>query len=114
MKILNMAGIFLLTFSYITPAYAGDKITLKPGQVQLINNLQQQGYIVIDPEFNRVQIDPVLWAQMKYNLKEDLAATLAVYVSNRRNSTAYWVEIADMYSGKKLAKWSQAWGMKTY
>jgi len=51
---------------------------------------------------------------MEYKLKEDFAATLAIYCGNKKGTYLYWVVIYDQYSGKKLAKYSRNCGFKVY
>ena len=95
-------------------ANSGDKIELTQGQINLLSKLQNQQLISIEPKLNRAYIDSGLWRSMKYKLKEDFAATLAIYCGNKKGTYLYWVEIYDQYSGKKVAKYSQNWGFKVY
>ena len=93
---------------------SANQINLTEGQIALIANLQNQGLLSVEPTLNKVLIDPVLWRSMKYSVKEDFAATMAIYCGNKKGTYSYWVEIYDIYSGKKLAKYSQFWGFKIY
>jgi hypothetical protein len=111
-SVISIVPIVLLVF-YVG-LYAGDKLTLTSGQMSLIDRLQKEQLISIDPLGNSVDIDASLWSKMKYETKEGLSATLAVYCSNRRGSTYYWLDIHDMYSGKKIASYSQSDGLKIY
>lgn len=112
-KLLSALSFILVFYTFLGLGFAGD-ITLKPGQKALIHKLKSQGYLEVKPRLNKAYIDPALWASMKYSIKKDFAATLAIYCENVKNSDAYWVEIYDMYSGKKLAKYSRNWGFKVY
>jgi hypothetical protein len=51
---------------------------------------------------------------MKYSLKKNVSAGIAIHCANFKGEDAYWCEIYDMYSGKKLAKYSRSWGFKIY
>jgi len=104
----------VFVFIFVNIASAADKIELTQGQLDLINNLQGQGFISIEPNLNQVYIKPGLWQNMKYKVKENFAASLAVYCGNKKGTHLYWVVISDMYSGKKLAKHSHSWGFKVY
>ena len=71
------------------------KIELSQSQVELIENFVSQG-------------------GMKASLKEDFSYALAIYVGNKKGTQLYWCDIHDMYSGKKIAKYSKSWGFKVY
>jgi hypothetical protein len=47
-------------------------------------------------------------------LKEDLAATLAVYGADLRHDDNVYVTVMDKQSAKRLAKWDGVWGFKVY
>ena len=86
---------------------------LTQGQRNLLFDLQKQGLVSLEPNLNRAHIDPGLWHQMDIKLKEDFAYCLAIHCGNEKGTQAYWAEIYDKYSGKKLAKYS-SWGFNTY
>ena len=111
MKRFMCLAIFLSLLSFVV--YAQD-FKLTDGQVKMIKDLQGQQYIKVEPEYNKVQVDPGLWRSMKADTKADFAATLAIYCTNHKKSNIYWVAIYDMYSGKKIAEFSKAWGMKIH
>jgi hypothetical protein len=67
----------------------------------------------INPELNEAFVNPITWATMKYQDKEKVSWFLAVYCGKKKGTGLNWVDIKDMYSGKKLAKYSEAWGFKT-
>jgi len=89
-------------------------LTLNKEQTDLLNDLQQQGLISIDAKNITVEVEPVFWSKMKFSLKKDFSATCAVFIAHKRNKDLYWCYIVDMYSGKKLAKYSQSWGFTLY
>ena len=86
---------------------------LTEGQANLIQKMQVQGLLNIQPEYKRAEIDPTLWNNMTYNVKSNFADGLAIYCGNNDSTYIYWCEIFDMYSGKKIAK-SGVWGFKTF
>ena len=100
--------------SHEASKYESSKIELKQGQLNVISALQDSGWLSIEPKLNRAYINPDLWRNMKYRLKEDFAAGLAIYCADKKGTHIYWVEIYDLYSGKKLAKYSRTWGFKVY
>jgi len=110
----NIIGIIILILFIALPAFSGDRIDLTKGQITLIAELQSKGLISVETNLNKVLIDPVFWGGMKYKLKENFSAILAIYCGNKNGSQIYWVNIYDQYSGKKLAKYSQSWGFKVY
>jgi len=89
-------------------------MSLSQGQKDLIYKMEGQGMLKVEPQYNRADIDLSLWSNMKYSLKEDFAAGLAIYCGNEKGTQLYWCELYDMYSGKKLAKYSKSWGFKVY
>jgi len=96
-----------------TPQYK-NTFGLSSQQYNLIKKLESQGYLKINAQLNRVEIETALWNNMIYQNKNDFSAGLAIYVGNKKGTKLYWVEIYDLYSGKKLAKYSQSWGFKVY
>ena len=114
MKRINNLVLVILILFIALPAFSGDRIDLTEGQINLISKLQSQGLLSVEPNLNKVLIDPGLWRSMKYSVKENVAATLAIYCGNKKGTQLYWVNIYDQYSGKKLAKYSRSWGFKVY
>lgn len=85
-------------------------IRLTGEQTALLDDLQARGILAIDPQLNKAYVDVGLWTAMDAKQKEDLSAAVSIYCANRKGTTAYWAEIYDRQSGRKLAKWSQAYG----
>ena len=106
--------IFILILLPISIVLSGDRIDLKDSQIKLITKLQDQGLLSINPELNEAYIDSNLWGKMKYQVKENFAASLAIYCGNEKGTQLYWVNIYDQYSGKKIGKYSQSWGFTVY
>ncbi len=91
-----------------------DKIELNESQIAFLDKLVQQGLLILKPELNQAYINPNLWAQMNIMQKENISAAIAVYCGNFKGKNTYWAVIYDLQSGKKLAKYSRAWGFKVY
>ena len=93
---------------------SSEKIKLSQSQVELIEDFVSQGFLEVNASLNKVYIDNSLWTGMKASLKEDFSYCLSIYVGNKKGTQLYWCDIYDMYSGKKLAKYSRSWGFKIY
>ena len=106
--------VFILLFFIALPVFSAERVSLTQHQLDLLSQLQNQGLVSVEPNLNKVLIDPGLWRSMKYSVKENFAATMAIYCGNKKGTQLYWVKIYDQYSGKRLAKYSQAWGFKVY
>jgi len=111
-KILYALVILIVTLTAFI-AFAQHQ-SLTRDQSIFIEELVDDGFLKLEPELNSAYIDPDLWASMNIRLKEDFSASLAIYCCNIKGSTLYWVEVYDLYSGKKLARYSQSRGFKTY
>ena len=103
-----------ITNSYLTSKKQNEIITLSQSQKIAIMDLVNTGMLKINPQLNRVEIHPRLWESLEYSAKKGLASNLAIYCGNRKGTYLYWCKIYDVYSGKKLAKYSQSWGFKVY
>jgi hypothetical protein len=113
-SIKKLVGIIILNLLLASLVFSGELIKLTDGQAKLLSKLQKQGLLSIEPNLNKAYIDPGLWQSMKYSLKEDFAATLAIYCANKKGTQSFWVDVYDQYSGKQLAKYSRSWGFKVY
>ena len=89
-------------------------LTLSSEQRELITTLETERLLRVNPSRNRADIQKRFWNELESSLKEDFAAGLAIYVGNEKGTQLYWVEVYDMQSGKKLAKYSRARGFKVY
>jgi uncharacterized radical SAM superfamily Fe-S cluster-containing enzyme len=113
----NKISIYLIVLLVILSALfcsAEEKPTLRKDQIDLIKAMEKEGFLKMKPELNTAYIHPDFWAGITFDVKKDFAAGLAIYCANIKKTDLYWVEIYDMYSGKKLAKYSQSWGFKVY
>ena len=110
-RIIVCLTLILLFMSALNNLHARE-FNLTSGQRQMLANLESKG--LIQCRCGKVFIDKGLWNSMNYQLKDDFCATLAIACAERRNVDVYWVEVYDLHSGKKLAKWSKNWGFKVY
>ena len=77
--------------------------------------LKDSGFVCrVEPEYNVAYVETSLWNAADYTLKKNISAFLANYCGWKKGTDLYHVEIRDKYTGKKLAKYSQAWGFKVY
>ena len=97
---------------FVALAAFAQKYNLTRDQIEFLQELVDENYLILKPELNQAYIDTDLWRGMDINIKNDFGAVLAIYCTNQKGTDIYWVEIFDMYSGRKLAKWSETWGLK--
>jgi hypothetical protein len=77
--------------------------------------LKNEGLLLsINPQFNEAMVDPVIWSALPFNTKKEIGRILAFYSGQQKGTNLNWVDIKDYYSGKKLAKYSEALGFDTY
>jgi hypothetical protein len=82
---------------------------------KMLKDLIESGIVdSVNANMNEATIDPASWAQMKFDAKKHLGWFLATYCGKKKGTNLNWVDIIDSYSGKKLAKYSEAWGFKVY
>lgn len=55
-------------------------------------------------EICTVMMDPAIWRQLPYDLKRDVAAGMGIGAAAAMH--ARWTYVVDMYSGKRLARYS--------
>lgn len=82
---------------------------------KLITSLTESGMLVkINPSINEAFVNPLLWASVDVNTKEGIARALAFYCGAKKGNNLNWVNIQNSMNGKKLAKYSENWGLKIY
>lgn len=79
-------------------------------QVQQLRDLELLKKI--QPEYNEAFVDPVIWAGLYYQTKENTGRILAFYCGRKNGTNLNWVYIKNNYTGKKLAKYSENWGFE--
>ena len=104
--------LIILVIVLIASVTTAEQKSLTQGQIDFILNLVENHYLKLKPELNKAYIDLDLWKSMDVDLKGDFTVALAIYCCNKKNTDLYWIEVYDIYSGKKLAKYSQSWGFK--
>jgi hypothetical protein len=91
-----------------------ERIHLRPDQVEAMELLKSQGYLEMRLDTREAYLSPLVWLAADARLKEDLAATLAVYGADLRHDDNVYVTVMDKQSAKRLAKWDGVWGFKVY
>ena len=89
-------------------------LTLTSDQINFVQKLVKEKWVRIETNSNEAYLAPDFWLGMDIKQKEDFAACLAIYCGNQNGNNLYFVELLDKMSGKKLAKYSQGWGLKVY
>lgn len=83
-------------------------------QRNMVAELQKTGALRMEWEYHAAYFDPRLWGQIDYQTKEGFALSLAILCKEKNKPHGQqWVEIFDLMTGKKLAKYS-VWGFKVY
>jgi hypothetical protein len=96
-----------------TVAIDSSSPNLNKSQIELIDQLQREGYLRVEHKFNKAFIARSFWNQMDAKTKENFSAGLAVYCGTQKGTNLNWVEIFDMQGAKKLAKYG-SWGFQVY
>jgi hypothetical protein len=78
----------------------------------ILSNAEQQGAVKVNVNSRELWVDPVLWNMANYDEKMSLGYIGAVRCAHELNSDLYYCTIYDNNTGKKLGKWSRAWGFE--
>ena len=70
------------------------------------------GHIEVKLFENEVWVSPFFWNTCDYNAKRNLAYFCAIKCANAQNETLYYCTVRDKKDGKKLGKYSHAWGFE--
>ena len=82
---------------------------------KMLKDLMESGIVEsVNANMNEATVDPASWARMKFDAIKHLGWFLATYCGKKKGTGLNWVDILDSYSGKKLAKYSEAYGFKVY
>ena len=73
-----------------------------------------QGLLKLEAEDSHAYVDSQFWSQMQYDFKQTFTAACAMYFAMKRNNDLVYVTMYDLYSGKKLAKFTEYWGFEAY
>jgi len=93
---------------------ADNRIDLTDGQEKSLATMLASGWLKIKARENRAEVSQVVWRSFDYDAKEGLCYCLAVKCGNDKGTQLYWVDVYDIDTGKKLAKYSRSWGFKVY
>lgn len=89
-----------------------EKLELTEYQDSLIRSIEYDGHIEIKLFDNEVWVTPLFWNTCDYNAKRNLAYFCAIKCANAQNETLYYCTIRNTKDGKKLGKYSHAWGFE--
>jgi hypothetical protein len=128
--ILALAGIYVayLVYQFVLPknktyrpaqsTYQTPRATIAGPTAEdekMLKDLMESGIVeAVNANMNEATVDPASWARMKIDAKKHLGWFLATYCGKKKGTGLNWVDILDSYSGKKLAKYSEAFGFKVY
>ena len=89
---------------------------IKPNvSLKELNVLKDNGLLIeINPQLNEAFVNSEIWYLLDYRTKENAGRIMAFYCGQEKGTNLNWVDIKDSYTGKKLAKYSESWGFKTY
>ena len=91
-----------------------EPIVLTKEQEDLLQSLEADGYITLKLMDNEIWVEDFFWNTCKYDAKYNLGLLSAVKCQEARGNDLYYCTIISNRSGKKLAKWSKAWGFEVY
>lgn len=83
-------------------------------QVNYLEGVVDQGLLKLEAEDSHAYVDSQFWSQMQYDFKQTFTAACAMYFAMKRNNDLVYVTMYDLYSGKKLAKFTEYWGFEAY
>ena len=89
-----------------------EKLELTEYQDSLIRSIEYDGHIEVKLFENEVWVSPFFWNTCDYNAKRNLAYFCAIKCANAQNETLYYCTVRDKKDGKKLGKYSHAWGFE--
>jgi len=70
--------------------------------------------IRINPQMNEAFVESAIWNSLDFQTKQNIGRSMAFYCGIKKGTNLNWIDIRDSYSGRKLAKYSEAWGFKVY
>lgn len=108
-QLLSVLVLFLSSCGS-TPQKKEEPMILTLEQENLLNSLESDGYITLKAYQNEIWVEPIFWATCKYDAKHNLGLLGAVKCQQVNGNELYYCTIYDNRTGKKLAKWSRAWG----
>ncbi len=79
--------------------------SLTSDQRKLLQSLEADRTVEIEPDRSRALVDPLFWSALDIHAKENLALSLAIICADRRGDARYDVDVVDRQSGKTLANY---------
>jgi hypothetical protein len=89
-----------------------ERVELSQTEEDLINQAEASGYVRFESGSRDVYVKPVFWYAMNHTAKKNFGAICAVKCGNADGSTTYYCNIIDDMTGKKLAEYSETWGLE--
>ncbi len=89
-----------------------NRVELSQNESDLINQAEISGYVRFERGSRDVYVKPVFWYAMNHTAKKNFGAICAVKCGNEQGSTTYYCNIIDDMTGKKLAEYSETWGLE--
>lgn len=93
-------------------AEKSERIELSQTEQELIADVEFNGYARFEPGSRDVYVKPMFWYAMNHTAKKNFGAICAVKCGNAEGSTTYYCNIIDDMTGKKLAEYSETWGLE--
>lgn len=93
-------------------AAESERVELSQTEADLIREVEMNGYARFEPGSRDVYVKPMFWYAMNHTAKKNFGAICAVKYGNEQGSTLYYVNIIDDMTGKKLAEYSETWGLE--
>lgn len=83
-----------------------------PQHLALFKEMEDVGFLLLEPDNNRAYIAPGIWLGMDIKQKEDFVAAVAIYCAYQNRADLSYADVFDKMSGKKLGSYSVVWGIK--
>jgi hypothetical protein len=104
---LKLIAVLLLTGCSVTLAYDASERQIAISN-EIVPQMISAGALRIDKPACKAWIEPSIWARADAEMKGNLAAAIAVYCSPRDPV----IEIYDLQSARKIARWGWAKGLE--
>ena len=79
-------------------------IEMSQSQIESMESLIKKGLVAFEMSTNKVYVNPALWAEFDYKLKENMTAAFATYCAYKNGDNSILITVYDKQSGKKIAK----------
>ena len=102
------AALFLLLCTM--PAWSG--VTGSDGEIRTLRD--NHVLVRINPQLNEAYVNTAVWNRLDIQVKENIGRSMALYCGRKKGNKLNWIVIYDTRTGKKIAKYSENWGLKIY